>query len=334
LARIRFIPSPSIPCLRNTILDGTRRRIIGIEKTVPGPAAGRRVDIPLLALNLFLLCLTAAAIYVSDAHYRRRSAEAALGDNRFLTTEWRILQELKDKTDRVLRDKDREIENLRLRYRTLQRQKASTALLEALEAELLRAESERQAILAARFSPASFSAGSEAVPAPGAPASSAPAARASEGAVAELLRDRIRKLEEEAAANRRDAEARMSELERLRGDLTAARPPEGTGNGTAYPESGTAEMPVKSGMEDALLALLESGRDSLAGTDPVLSLADLRTRTLLRAIVRTPAIRAEYPDLADSLDRYFDLYGTAERIRGRREAYEEALSAARALLGK
>lgn len=304
-------------------------------KPASSATVGGRVDVPLLVLNLFLVCLSTATIFFSDGYFRRRTQEAALGDNRFLTTEWRILRELKDRTDRILQEKDREIDELRLRYQTLKRQKASTNLLEALESELRRAEAEREAILAARFSPAA----PRAVDTLASPAPAASERRREDGTVAELLRDRIRKLEEEAAASRKDAEVRSEEMERLRRDLADARAFREDWEGSFFPGEGSEgggpdSASAEAVMADTVLELLEKGKESLSGMEPALSLADIRTRSLLRAIVRTPAIREEYPELVDSLDRYFELYGTVERIRGKREAYEEALASMKALLDR
>jgi hypothetical protein len=278
-----------------------------------------KVDRPLLFLNAFLLLLTVGSIIISDAHSRRTAQAAALNDNVFLTTEWRLLKELKDRTDRLLFDKDREIEELRKRYQTLQGQKAAPLLLEAIEAELAKAESERDAILSARLLP-----GSTAAAAANPVLVSAAPARLSDSSLTALLRDKIRALEEELASGRRDANAILKERDGLQLQLEAS---------LAQPSAPTRpqESPARPDA-DAYLALLQKKRDELAGTAPALSLSDLRTRTLLRAIVRTPAIQAEYPSLSADLDRYFEVYGEVERHKAVRDSYEELIQDAKALL--
>jgi hypothetical protein len=280
-----------------------------------------KVDRPLLFLNAFLLLLTVGSIIISDAHSRRTAQAAALNDNVFLTTEWRLLKELKDRTDRLLFDKDREIEELRKRYQTLQGQKAAPLLLEAIEAELAKAESERDAILSARLLP-----GSTAAAAANPVLVSAAPARLSDSSLTALLRDKIRALEEELASGRRDANAILKERDSLQLQLEASLAQPGA-------PSRPQENPERPDA-DAYLALLQKKRDELAGTAPALSLSDLRTRTLLRAIVRTPAIQAEYPSLSADLDRYFQVYGEAERHKAVRDSYEELIAAMGALTGK
>jgi hypothetical protein len=280
-----------------------------------------KVDRPLLFLNAFLLLLTVGSIIISDAHSRRTAQAAALNDNVFLTTEWRLLKELKDRTDRLLIDKDREIEELRKRYQTLQGQKAAPLLLEAIEAELAKAESERDAILSARLLP-----GSTAAAAANPVLVSAAPARLSDSSLTALLRDKIRALEEELASGRRDANAILKERDSLQLQLEASLAQPGA---PSRPQESPAPPDA-----DAYLALLQKKRDELAGTAPALSLSDLRTRTLLRAIVRTPAIQAEYPSLSADLDRYFQVYGEAERHKAVRDSYEELIAAMGALTGK
>jgi hypothetical protein len=280
-----------------------------------------KVDRPLLFLNAFLLLLTVGSIIISDAHSRRTAQAAALNDNVFLTTEWRLLKELKDRTDRLLFDKDREIEELRKRYQTLQGQKAAPLILEAIEAELAKAESERDAILSARLLP-----GSTAAAAANPVLVSAAPARLSDSSLTALLRDKIRALEEELASGRRDANAILKERDGLQLQLEAslAQP-----SAPSRPQE-SPELPDA----DAYLALLQKKRDELAGTAPALSLSDLRTRTLLRAIVRTPAIQAEYPSLSADLDRYFQVYGEVERHKAVRDSYEELIENISALAEK
>lgn len=277
-----------------------------------------KIDLPLLFLNAFLVLLTVGSILLSDAYSRRNAQAAALNDNIFLTTEWRLLKELKDRTDQLLFDKDKEIEELRNRYRTLQGQKAAPLLLEAIEAELIKAESERDAILSARLLPGSTArASANAGLAPPTPS------RVSDNALTALLRDKIQSLEEELASGRQDTDDRLKELNSLQSRLEAALAQQAAPTETPPPlallEGGSSASP------EAILDLLRQRRDALASGGPALSLSDLRTRTLLRAIVRTPAIQAEYPSLSTDLDRYFQVYGEVERHKAQVESYDELL---------
>lgn len=320
-----------------------------MKKTTPVSPAGRKVDIPLLALNILLVSVTAGTLFFADTHFRESARAAALNDNVFLTTEWRLLMEMKNRTDRLLQDKDQEISDLRSRYEKLKRESPYSKLLAALEAQIQRAEAEREGILTARFSPAAVSDPAAGLPPaaaaqdPASPSSPALAPslllRSTDTPVAELLRGQIQSLEREVAVTRQAANLQEKELGDLRKRLeealagqAASVPAPGQGApGQAVPGQAIPGQAIP-GQAAAVLGILEQNRNALPATEAVLSLTDIKTRSLLRAIVRTPAIRAEYPDLMESLDRYFSLYGSAESLKGKREAYDEALAAVQALL--
>jgi hypothetical protein len=112
-----------------------------------------KFDAALLALDLALLAGVVLLLWGVDRGFRRQAEIAALKDNRFLTTEWRLMRELKERTDQELRDKDREIDVLRQQYLRLKGSGSSADLLADIEAAMARAESERAAILSARANP-------------------------------------------------------------------------------------------------------------------------------------------------------------------------------------
>lgn len=402
----------------------------------------RRLDVPLLALNVVLVVFTAAILIWGNVYYSDRVRAATFKENSFLTTEWRLLKEMKERTDRLLQDKDREIAALRGQYDRLQKSSASLEQLAELETQLRRAESEREGILAARYGAVAAAAvpqaselqeavdaGSDAMnpgpdgpeaadsardasgPAEAGPLAAAPASVVSalvpsdDGPVAQLLKERIRSLEVELAAGKKDEAALEGEVSSLRRRLDAllaagaspgagvaagsprvpepgavdaleneiedlklrleralaihtpgaaaaavsdgtppvpptivppiAAAPNASVPGLSVPDAPAPSLPPEQAAPtldlDAVLAALQRGRSALTSDDPALSLEDIKTRSLLRAIVRTPAIRSEYPSLAAALDRYFELYGAAERRKGEAVAYDEAIAAMKAL---
>ena len=314
-----------------------------MKKSKPGSPAASKVDIPLVALNILLLSITMGTLFFANTHFRKSAQAAALNDNVFLTTEWRLLMEMKNRTDRLLQDKDLEISDLRSRYEKLKRESPYSKLLATLEAQLRLAEAEREGILTARFSPAAVSEPAAGIlPAvaaqdPASPTSPALAQsllfRSADTPVAELLRGQIQSLEREVLATRQEADLQEKELGYLRKRLEealAVQAVAGAAPGHSTPGQAPPEQTIPAAA--AVLEVLEQNRSALPATEAVLSLTDIKTRSLLRAIVRTPAIRAEYPDLMEALDRYFSLYGSAEILKGKREAYDEALAAVQALL--
>ncbi len=68
----------------------------------------------------------------------------------------------------------------------------------------------------------------------------------------------------------------------------------------------------------------EGGLRELEGL-PLLGVGELNAKALTRALLGSPQIRSEYPDLLESLDRFLAGYGSLERAQGRREAYTAIL---------
>lgn len=310
------------------------------------PKAGRQgSDLAFLGINLLILLGAALFLVVSDGVYRRRSTAETLRDSRFLTTEWRLMRELKERTDRELRDKDQEITDLRLRYLALKGSGSSTELLASIAVEMRRAEAEREAILSARL---------KAVAGPSPATAPVAQGRIPDTALSELLRSRIVGLEDSLRASRAGEAAIELELARLRATMAleavvpAVQPapspgpgpvltPASLGTGGSGAGAGAGLEAQDRGEADRLIkelgASLARERDALGNPDTVLGLSELKTRALLRAIVRTPAIRSEYPDLLESLDRYLVLAGKEEYLRGRREAYGEIIGMIEGLRG-
>ncbi len=295
----------------------------------------KKLGFPLVALNIFLVVLALGTIAGAAAFFQRSAYAAVMDENVFLTVEWRLLRELKERTDQLLLDKDRQIDELRRRYLGAGGQSGDSGLPAAIRAELARLESERDAIIASRFAPAQASM----LPPAGADESPAVSQRTrQDGAVAELLRDRILALEVDIAEERRAAFSSALELAALRAELAGAIARLADARGPD-PASGASDaqtrqhVPAHTDAIAALQRLLSGNRDGIAAQGAALTLEDIRTRTLLRAIVRTQAIRDEYPDLAASLDRYFRVYAEDERRKGRLEAYDDIGLAIRELMG-
>jgi len=310
-----------------------------------------KFDAALLALDLALLAGVVLLLWGVDRGFRRQAEIATLKDNRFLTTEWRLMRELKERTDQELRDKDREIDALRQQYLRLKGSGSSAALLADIEAAMARAESERAAILSARANPEvapvaaspSVPSASSLSPGPsqgsGGPADPAGAytealpGRAPDYALAELLRRRIVGLEEALRRSQAGSAAIERELAALRLDAarqaaggpsaSAASATQAAAPGPAIPSAQAAPWSDADAVA-AILSALEGKRAGLDDPEAVLSLSDLKTRSIMRAIVRSSAIRSQYPDLSASLDRYLELVEKVGYLKGKQEGLAEA----------
>ncbi len=288
---------------------------MSVDKVFKQTTHAGSLDLPLLFLNIFLFIAVGAVLFFVSTSLQRQTVDTALKDNLFLTTEWRLLQEMKSRTDRLLEEKDKEIAELRERYEVLQLKNDSSEALALLEEQIRRAEAERASIVALRYSsPSSTDTALAAADLPSVlPVDLAPAG---ESPVVVLLRQKIQDLENQVlddARSTEDLEAEIAALKQSMNVVQKLEPPP-----PSAPAGASADI-------NLVLDLLEKDLAALQDLEPVLSVADVRTRSLLRAIVRTPAIKSEYPELVDSLDRYFELYGTTERLNGKREAYEEII---------
>lgn len=293
----------------------------------------------LLSYTILAVC-TVVLFGVAARVYQKTIQDVTLTSNRFLTTEWHLLQELKVKTDRQLRDKDIEISRLRAEYLDLKKREFPPDALYEIETKLRKAEEERAVILSLRLATVS--------PSPASPAASAldPSALSltspgnyvfpgfagdefgtgvrGDGAkgddnaysagtdisapITELLGKRIQTLEAEVA------------VWRMRAEL-AERQGEGYANAPTSTASMPAQIPViPDDSARMILDLVEQKKADIA-REPPPKIEDIKTRSLLRAIVSSPEIRNEYPGLLEDLDRYFTVYGRQEWLTGQKDAF-------------
>lgn len=290
----------------------------------------------LLLSNIFIILTTVLVLGAALYRYQGKIQNITLSENRFLTTEWHLLQELKAQTDSLLQEKDLEIARLRSQYRSFSKEELSGERLKKIEEELRIAEAERAAILSARLSVMAsgsdkntdLSSPRELVEAaaksamPEAENALLPAADDQNATrdttetaplLNELLAERIQSLEAQNSALRiraEQAEARLeqsNQLQDTQGHTAAA-------SGTTGTSTAEAKLVL------ALYHILEEEL-ALVDSETKPDLASIRTRALLRALVSSPAIRAEYPDLLQAMDESFEDFGKQEWLRGQKDAY-------------
>jgi len=254
----------------------------------------RHMFFRLLVPNILLAVLTAGLLFAAVAYFDTLSRTEIRGDNRFLTMEWQLLQELKAETDRQLSQKDREIHDLRARYALLKLQNLSPVELADLEEEIRKAEAERETLVSKLFSTGAGSTAS------GTPSSAGQPQAGGFDIVSALYRQRIRDLEGLLAAKAASSAPVPAPALIAAADTSAAD--------TSAALRGFLERKIRE-LEQA----------------PAPRFEDLKTRTLLRAIASAPAIRADYPDLLEKTDRYLESSAVLEQAKGRKEAFSEVL---------
>ncbi len=92
------------------------------------------------------------ALVATRQAFRRQSLEAATRESRFVTTEWGLLRELQQRTQRVLREKDREIASLRELQASLAGRPELADEAERVRLALLQAYAERETVLQGQLS--------------------------------------------------------------------------------------------------------------------------------------------------------------------------------------
>lgn len=276
----------------------------------------------LLRSNIIIVLATSILLLSSYFYFQRRIESATLNENRFLTTEWHLLQELKEQTDIQLREKDVEIRRLRAEYERVKTQDLSVDRLVQIEQELQRAEEERAAIVLSRINAIPFvTSGYTSKAVTNGPASEDSSfvmnqhiIERTETPLTQILAERIKTLEAQSAAYKLRAETAEAGLS-------------STGSGK---DTGKGLQKADATLQLHLVGILEEQQKRLDGEAPA-SLEAIRTRSLLRALVSSPAIRADYPDLLESLDHAFNDYGRQERIKGSREAFTFTIETVKAL---
>jgi hypothetical protein len=275
----------------------------------------RRRDRTLFAVNAVLIAAAALIIAAGWLLSESRTAAEVGTENRFLTTEWYLLQELKAQTDKKLQEKDVEIEALRRRYEDLKALNTAPDLLLAVEEELRRAQAERAAIATVGLKSGVVV---------------APVSGPTDAEVAE----RWKALEHASEEWRQRAETLQTQLAGLAARNEALSAALAVPPSTPVPEPAPSPVPtvVPAPPPPALPSLaqieavLAAQRDQ-PGTPPAPVLGDIRTKLLIRALLKSPEIRGLYPDLLDSFDRYTEATARREYVRGGAEAYQKVLEA-------
>jgi DNA repair exonuclease SbcCD ATPase subunit len=118
----------------------------------PAEQAGRKPVIAVIALNLAVIAAAATALFLTQRVFKEQSAQAATAESRFVTTEWALLQEIQDRTEQILLEKDREIASLRALQASLAGRPELAEEAARVRLSLARAYAERETILQARLS--------------------------------------------------------------------------------------------------------------------------------------------------------------------------------------
>lgn len=262
-----------------------------------------------LVSNILLLIVVVGVVWWGISIFQSQIRVGTLSESRFVTMEWNLLQQLKAQTDGQLIEKDREIAALRQRYADLLERGGTPADRERLEAEIQGAEEERRSIVQRRMDVA-------AVPGltPGGPDASREEDSAgatgtapltdSGSVLTRLLREQNQTL--------------MTQLQELEDKITHSQ------EVAESVRRSVAQLPfsAEQGGQSPPSVVQQQPGDQQQSTTEL-----LRTRTLLRAVVTKPEIRAEHPELLRELERYLQTLESRASIDGQGSAYRNASAA-------
>ena len=292
-----------------------------------GDSVRNGLSVPVV-LNVVIVAISALILWSATHYFEEQTRAVSMVESRFVTAEWHLLRELKQETDRRLAAKDREIDLLRLRYRELVRQGASGQDLQLIEDQLRHEQAERDTILAVGLdtsmrlldpAPPELLAAERRDPLPLAESVETPRSalmRRLDGTADELARTLLRNtvIEEELILLRQENARLAAQLAQVQ-----------------------AEDVVQTLIDD-----LQDLNERLAAEFPPATIPAVEeqvlelvhTRNLMRAVIASPAIRAEYPGLLNEMERYFEVFGTERSLRGRRETYAAASRAIETVAGE
>ncbi|MBN2445014.1 MAG: hypothetical protein JXJ04_26905 [Spirochaetales bacterium] len=276
---------------------------------------------------IVLLLFVTIFLWIIISHYKNQVKSISLRENRFLTTEWRLLRELKAETDQKLLEKEQEIADLSKRYLELAKESGSDWELRQIEIRLEQAKAEREKILSQQTDVSTqidqeqktwFA---ELLP------------TEKHSALIKYLQEQNDMLNEKI----KEAELHITVLEKKMSDLNTKQETL-TQEYTDTIADNLAEIKRLSALlikvNQATLTALEAIKQKSPEIDKPKppSIEELNTWALVRALIASPEIKAEYPELLTSLDQFFASYGLQEQHKGRREAYAVAETILRKLI--
>jgi hypothetical protein len=272
--------------------------------------------LPIITNSILLLC-TAGVLWWAITTYQEQVRTATLEESRFVTMEWNLLQQLKAQTDRQLSEKDQEIADLRRRYQEALRTDSDTEERNALQAQLAQAEEERRSIVSQRLETTDARTEADEADASDAPDRSDALpnldALVSNNAtpLVEALRTQMTALRAQLAERDVRIDNLQDEIEQLQSVLSTP--------------------PNTSSVRPTVIATVQGDRHPPPPLDTV---ELLNTRALIKAILSTPEVRSEYPDLTQRMDRYTESVETRARQDSREQTLESAATAIEAAAGE
>ncbi len=276
----------------------------------------------ILIFNLSLLFVFIFIAAYGRFRYQNRIQEASLKENRYITTEWHLLQIMKNQAEEELESKNQEIQRLRDQYEKLKKEAFGESALREIEERIHTAEAERDKILDQMTLdiPIDISADIQ-----------------DEIDTAPLIVRRLSLSDnfnrQELIELRRKEKADQVVIDQLKdqvGFLVADR--------NSLEDTLTADrsrferdLSLVNSRNSALVSefegLKESVREESAALDgqDIIDIRYLTRYELVGVILNLPEIREQYPELNQDLSDFIEKIRSIERSKGAQNAYEKVL---------
>lgn len=248
-------------------------------------------DFFIITSNLILFLFTTLFLLIVPKYYKNRIDDITLNENRFITTEWRLLQELREQTDKELLEKEQEIAELNKRYLKLIEGDAPSEELKKINTRLKQAQKEREQILSRQKTEEESNIDKQKIWVKGlAPSNMDPAIISFYKTRIDILENQLEKANDMKTTNSENNYSNfIDEQKQLKTELLS--------------------------LKEEINIRLNNINTSTPGID------EINTRSIIRAILSSNAIKAQHPDLLDSFDIYINNFGYRERQVGQKEAY-------------
>lgn len=259
-------------------------------------------DFFLIVSNVGLLLFTLVFILIANSYYKNIIEDITLNENRFITTEWRLLQELRSQTDQKLLEKEQEIAELNRRYLKLIQGNAPSWELEKINTRLNKAKKERKEILSRQRAEIVDQSKTQKTWFKGLiPPDSEPALISFYKTRIKILKSKLEEAQNNIIKTENIFPIKNGEYEKLRQE---------------YSEFLKEFKSIKEDINNKISNINNAAPPSIE---------NINTRSLVRALLNSQATRAQYPDLLNSFDNYFENFGIQKQIVGQRDAYKDII---------
>ncbi|MDC7231667.1 MAG: hypothetical protein PQJ58_00420 [Spirochaetales bacterium] len=279
--------------------------------------AGRSI----LFYNLIIISLAAVITVWGRYAYQNKIEDAALRENRFITTEWHLLQIIKNQAEEELEKKNQEIRRLQAQYELLKARRLGPDSLREIEDKIKTIEDERDTILEQM----TLSLSDDRAVDTGA-GITLPLLTAGLSVSDNLQREELKTLQDYKLAAEREIEVLNEALRNLESEKQTLEFTSDMNQQELQEQILSREkalLELDSGIDDVRQYLIQNLNPD--NTGKTMDITSLYKFELINIILDLPQIRNEYPGLKEELQLYIDKVSAIEKLSAQQDLYAELL---------